>query len=349
MRVRTSAVAAFAVIGACRAAAQEQQFWTYYDLVNTAEAAYLSSDPRGCFAAYDKAFASVDHPFTSDRVIAAEFALDAHDTTRCLGYLAGAVNDGLTRAAVERIPILKATMNDKRFAALFARIAVEPPAADPVLRDSVYMGFYREQMVKQKMGRDPALRARMQQLTEENIDAWSRYLEKGHFPSERMIGLYTEQGFSDFLKRYGLPPFQQTVPQIPGVVFGTPIPEDIDLWNKAAYVDILHSPCSWQQHRDALWAAVGNGYVHPKDYCAMEEWLVRSRGNPNYLDSCEVVRQSCYYNILFELRTDDPDLLKQVEKNRRDLHVQSYAVDQQKRDMEKQRGLVLFFGFMGWR
>ena len=81
----------------------------------------------------------------------------------------------------------------------------------------------------------------------------------------------------------------------------------------------------------------------------IEEWLVRSRGNPNYLDSCEVIRRPCYYNILFELRTDDPGLLKQVEQSRRDLHVQSYAVDQQKRVLEKKYGLVLFFGFMGWR
>lgn len=349
MRARTAAAAAFGLLGLGRALAQEEQYWTYYDLVNAAEAAYVNGDPQACFAAFDKAFSGVAHPFTSDRVIAGEFALASHDTTRCLGYLSGAVDDGLSRAAVQQIPILGSALTDKRFADIFARVAAVPPATDPVLRDSVYMGFYRAQLVKEKMGRDPVLRARMQELTEENIASWSRKLEKGRFPSERMIGLYTEQGFDDFLKRYGLPAFQRTVPQIPGIAFGAPIPEDIDLFNKAAFVDILHSPCSWQEHREALWAAVGNGYMHPKDYCAIEEWLVRSRGNPNYLDSCEVIRRPCYYNILFELRTDDPGLLKQVEQSRRDLHVQSYAVDQQKRVLEKKYGLVLFFGFMGWR
>ncbi len=329
---------------------QQGAYWTYYDLVNQAEAAYLDGRAEAGATLYDKAFRSVERPFTMDRVIAAQFALDARDTTRCLALLELAAGDGMTRAAVEQIPLLKVQLVDPRFARLFALPPKDPAWVDPVLRDSVYMHFWREQKVKEVMGRDPALRARMQRITDANIAAWGALLRKGRFPSERMIGLYTEEGFADFIRRYGLEPFRDLgPPNIPGITFGAPIPEDMDLFNKAAYVDLLHSPCAWVRYKDELWTAVGNGYLHPKDVCALEEWLVRSRGNPNYLDTCTVERRPSYYNILFELVTEDPLLLGQVEQARKEHHLQSYANDRRKRGLEKAKGMVLFFGFMGMR
>lgn len=336
-------------LDAATSAGPKSSYWPYYDLVNQAEAAYLAGDTRNCFTLYDRAFASVEHPFTKDRVIAAQFAIDVKDTIRCLGYLRAAAADGMTRAAVEHIPILKATLTDPRFSRLFTE-EIRPAWVDTVLRDSVYMRFYREQKVKEVMGRDPALRSRMQRITEENIAAWGAHLEQGRFPSERMIGLYSEEGLADFLERNALEPFRDALPpNIPGMTFGALIPEDVDLFNKTAWVDMLHSPCSWITYRDELWTAVGNGYLQPGDYCGLEEWLVKSRGNPNYLDTCTVERKPSYYNILFELRVEDADGLARVEKERREHHMQTYANDLLKRRWEKERGMALFFGFLNWR
>lgn len=329
---------------------QNGTYWTYYDLVNQAEAEFLDGNASQALHTYDKAFSLVDHPFTKDRVIAAQFALASRDTSRCLAELERAVDDGMTRAAVEQIPFLNAALVEPRFARLFAQRPGTPVGVDPVVRDSVYMHFYREQKVKEVMGRDPVLRARMQAITEDNIVAWGEHLKQGRFPGERMIGLHTEEGFADFLARYSLEPFRDALPpNIPGMVFGAPIPEDVDLCNKTALVDFLHSPCVWLTYEEQLWTAVGNGHLHPKDHCAMEEWLVRSRGNPNYLDTCPVVRKASYYNILFELTTEDPVLLAEVEQARRTHHLQSFANDRRKRRLEKEQGMVLFFGFMGWR
>ncbi len=189
----------------------------------------------------------------------------------------------------------------------------------------------------------------------DNTEYFAQFLTKGVFPSEQLIGLYSEEGFNHFLLKYHLTPIESqfgkysTINNTNITTNNITVPDDIDLWNKCAFISFIHYPCSFNKYKDHFWQAVENGYVHPKDYAMLEEWFVKSFGNPNYLHDCIEESQSYYYNIIRELSVTDTELLKKVEEKRASKHLQKYSIDLAKKRFQKEHGIIFFFGFFHYR
>ena len=189
----------------------------------------------------------------------------------------------------------------------------------------------------------------------ENTEYFAQFLIKGIFPSDQLIGLYSEEGFSNFLDKFHLTAYENQFKNNSSInntnITTTlkEIPDDFDLWNKCAFLSYIHYPCAFIKYKNEFWQSVVNGYVHPKDYAMLEEWFAKVIGNPNYLHDCKEERQPFYYNIIRELSITDDELLYNVEAKRISGHLQKYSVDVLKKQLQKEHGIVFFFGFFHYR
>lgn len=332
----------------------KQNWLLYYDLINRAEEEFvMNHQPEKSFPLYDSAFSIVNRPFVSDVYVAAEVAFYAKDTNRFMQYIGTCFDRGMTFQCLHFAKLFEGIFRDPQLIgsvqSRFDHRMLFP--VDTVLRDTIYFHKYREQMVKKKLGRNREGMDEMHAIARENVAYFNTFLDKGVFPSEQMIGLYTEDNKEAFFTRYNLPSYEVPIPKsltagnnsmaITGV-----IPDDYELANNAALYSYLHYPCGFEMSREKFWQAVLNGYVHLKDYCMMEEWFAQSFGNQNYEHDCTEHRKACYYNIYWELRVNDAEGLAQVEKNRAAMHLPRFAVDVKKRKMKKENGMEFFFGFL---
>ncbi|HNB81162.1 MAG TPA: hypothetical protein PLP14_03630 [Chitinophagaceae bacterium] len=334
--------------------AQSQiSYLPYYSMVNQAEEYFfLKHDIDSAFILYDKAFSLVPKPFVKDCFIAAELALFTGDTSQCLKYLEKTFRAGMPLKAMEQNPMFVKLLQDQNWLQRLTKIKAncQPFRYNQQIRDSVYQRFYDEQVIKRKSDTRAFFN-----IAHNNCQYFAQWLKKGVFPSEQMIGLYTDEGFADFREHYHLPDYENHSASAavlksasPGISF-TEIPYDYALWNQAAFISFLHDPCSFQQYKSEWWKAVEQGYIHPKDFALMEEWLAKSVSNPNYQHDCTVPVQEAYYNITYELRVKDEELLKQVEDKRKKAYLQSFKIDQMKREFRQVHKLNLFFGFLDLR
>lgn len=352
-RTMSGWISAIFLFTACPSAFTQTDYFPYYILINQAEEKFAAHDnPAEALKLYDKAFSDYSKPFVKDLFTAAQIAFYSHDTARFLRYTGHAFDRGMTFRCLHNPNVLAPVFTDTVLLAKLQNSYTRRRSSpiDSVARDSVYRRFYDEQVFKRTINRDETRQNRFAQLEKANTDHFAAvYLSRGIFPSEQFIGLYTDDGFTDFLKRYGLMPFEEPLPaHLAGMVL-TPVPEDYSLWNQAAFVSFLHYPCAFQNHREALWKTVKNGYLHPKDYCMLEEWYAAGIDNPAYLNDCVREKQAYYYNITpaFTHMTAKP--LKAIEANRAGRYLQKYSVDWEKKRLEKEKGFVFFFGFFNYR
>lgn len=178
------------------------------------------------------------------------------------------------------------------------------------IRDSEYFHMYREQMAKKNLGRNGEGFDKMHKIEKENVSFFNSFLDNGMFPSEQMIGLYTEDDKELFFKKYNLESFE---PQLPSslksgnsnITLTGMIPDDYQLSNNAALLSYLHYPCVFESNKEKFWHAVKNGYFYLKDYCMMEEWFAKSLKNKNSNHDCMEMSKTCCYNIIYELRVSE--------------------------------------------
>lgn len=177
-------------------------------------------------------------------------------------------------------------------------------------------------------------------------------LANGVFPSEQLIGLFTEDGIAAYIAEHHLQPLHHG--PSPGAVSGnvkvsSAIPDDYALWNGAAYYSFIHYPCGFTRHKQELWKAVEYGYVHPKDHCMLEEWAAIGVHNPVYLHDCDEITKPVYYNITPQLTVTSTVDLATVDQNRAARHLQHYSTDLRKMALKREAGIIFFFGFFDWR
>ena len=136
--------------------------------------------------------------------------------------------------------------------------------------------------------------------------------------------------------------------------------EEYELSCSAPLNAFIHSTCVMQEYGQDLWQCVQNGYLHPKDYGLLVETAYawnRSGNIAQYAHVCPQDTASYWFNIIRERSINGRpttfvtqyDLVKKVEENRLLHHMQSFAIDEQKRKIEKEKGMKLFFGFMETR
>ena len=335
----------------------QDKYFHYYDLINRAEEEFVIQNNAGhSFILYDSAFANYNKPFVSDMFTASQMAYYAGDTTRFIKYISLCFNRGMNFDCLHSPSIFASLFSNQKLLNdlqhLYSTRKEEP--VDAALRDSIYMHFHREELVKKSLGPNREHFAEMHREEKINVAYYAAFLDNGQFPSEQMIGLYTEASLDTFETKYKLATIRQPLPgfltsgnksmSVSGV-----IPDDYELCNKAALISYLHYPCEFYRNKDRFWKAVENGYLHPKDYCILEEWFANSIGTANYNHDCDEVKDPSYYNIYYSLRVTTPELLERVELNRKAHHVQKYSVDVVKRTMQDEKGFQLFYGFLSLR
>jgi len=196
---------------------------------------------------------------------------------------------------------------------------------------------------------------------------YRKYIRKGIFPLEKITGIKTDTTFSSFDERNNKPDIYPKF--TPGdtfttntgvkIKFGEPEKDDYNLSNTLAFNIFIHSTCVMQEYGKDLWQCVLNGYMHPKDYGMLEEMSIawnRQSSFSKFSHICDYEKKDAYYNILnndpskpIKTFVTDEKLLAEVEKNRKDHLMQKYAIDVEKRKLEKEKGFRFFFGFMHMR
>lgn len=321
-------------------------YTTYHDLVNRAEQRFIAQRDSSCYSAYDSAFAAY-RPFIKDPYIAAQIAFSLRDERRMLHYLGIAAQAGMPLTAVNAAPLLRNGLNAQQRAVitrLFECAVVTPPER-PDLLDRVCAFCHESDSIKLVMGTDP----------ESNQAFWrseaatlrfvlDSFLVHGRFINERVLGISTTAGRQDFLRRTGR--------RDPYAGYGPQSPEENELRLKCPMNIVLHSRCFFTTHRPLFVQAMRNGYLHPKEFATLAETAVLwHQGEDHSPDECIVVPSpDGYYNVFRGPRkhtfTDTPEGLAHVERNRAAIHLQSYAVDQQKLALERAEGFAFFFDFV---
>jgi len=342
-----------------------KDFKDYYKSVNEAEEAFVANgDVKQSFSLYDKAFKSYNRPFVKDCYVAAQIAYCTGDTNHFFHYLSLAFKNGMPLSAYPAAPVLRATLSDEKIYPSVVRCyeangnayVIDTAAADRVMllcytSDSLGRVANRDNDIIQKRIAHEAYFTRY-------VD--SVYLTKGVFPSEKLLGITTDKGYDDFVKRYNRKNLFDDAAF--SEMFGGVAQDELanrteySLWNNAAFAIFVHNTCTWQEYEKKLWQCVLNGYLSPEDVGLLHEISVLWNRTGAYATAkkiCDYPEQEAYYNILpFErmrakqLYVTDAGKVKVVEQNRAKLYMQKFSVDQQKKKMEKEKGMKFFFGFM---
>jgi len=332
----------------CYARSSRADYRNYYQLVNKAESTFVYSRDSQCFQLYDAAFRRVPQPLLKDVYIAAEIAYFLHDSPRFLHYIDLAFRNGLPLSSVPSAPFMRHIGQSGIYPSMRSLYDQAQPAVhiDAAARDSVWLRCYASDSTKKGMARDPQRRQDFFHC-ENGFREWlyKQYLSKGAFPNERIIGVATDSLYAAFLQRY----HKQEL--YPGVFpSGDDYKQDYELLAKYALSVMIHSKCSFWKYRDALWQAVLNGYLQPKEYALLEITSLRwNQHNDNSWDDCQPQPQKHDYFILPEEKRDagtDSTRLAQAEQNRAAIYMQSYAVDEQKKLLQRETGLWFFYDFV---
>ncbi|MEO6831568.1 MAG: hypothetical protein ABI378_04685 [Chitinophagaceae bacterium] len=330
---------------------------------------------------YDKAFVAYPQPFVKDAYIAAQIAYKAGDTGRVLKYFRIAFQNDFPLSAIVAAP-------------MFRDLSQKNPTLYQKLKESYgqFKGTLQIDKSKQEeifmMGYVNDSLHEAQPKTEAVIHAFAEheaafrkfildnYLNHGIFPSERILGIRTEEDVLQFYKEYRLSDpyaagrafFSKLGKQemsLSGVktakiTFTAPLEDKVEwsLFNQTALTPFIHYTCTWELYKELLWKAVLNGYLHPKEYGMLQEMSFSwNHERKLSINECEYKRQDAYFNILGKdvfrptrntYVTDSASLVK-VEENRAENLMQRFDIDQKKRGLEKSEGFLFFYGFSRMR
>lgn len=347
-------------------------FGEYYKNINLAEELFIQGHPDQSFLLYDSVFKKYSNPYVFDCYKAAQFAYSVGDTNHFLNYLTVAFSNGMPYSAVIAAPILKSILQNKSLVARLEQIyennsrnfTVNESDFDELAFknftiDSLQLSFAQSDL------RDSCI-AIEQLKKEDEIRKFVRdkYLKAGVFPSEKILGITQTNTYTNFRSKYnkvlpGAPLDSGKVGYLKDgtkVLIGNPRIVDYELSNASPLNFFIHSTCTIAEYQPYLWQSVLNGYLHPKYYGMLEEIGISWNRNSlysRYAKICNYPVKDAYYNILGnELSTtrtnvfvNTPDLLVKVESNREAHYIQKYSVDVQKRNLEKEKGFKLFFGW----
>lgn len=327
----------------------QPDYFRYYDLVNRGEEVFIEHRDQRCYAYYDSALFEY-RPFLKDCYVAAQMAWLNRDTLQFFRYLERGFSCGMPLTSVQAAPLLRhIDAVPSVYAEIQRRHASSYLSAvtDPQVADSIYLFYYISDSLKLGMGRDPEKLAQ--------FDAWEnrfrgylydRYLSKGCFPNERIIGVATAERYFDFLKRFGK---KDLYPE--GVM---DVSTDYELSAKFSYNVLLHAYCSYSKYKEALHTALRNGYLQPVELAILQEinasW---GRNDRNPWNDCKRPSRRVFFNVLsyspMGINTffDGPEDLRTVEQNRSEIHMQRYAVDVRKKALQREVGIWFFFDFIG--
>jgi hypothetical protein len=326
--------------------AQDKNYVDYYEYVNQAEEAFVNKMDASCFNYYDKAFGTGVKPFLKDPYIAAQIALYLNDTVRFNHYLGIAFENGMPLKSVTASKFVQDRYYPhlyKGILATYKRTYVKP-RIDSVLLGEICMMCYRSDSLKLKTG------GRSQDFY--NSENESRgyiqeyLLSKGIFANEHLLGITTNEMWEDFYRKYNRK-------DLYGPSNGN-YSEECELRLKCPMNILLHSQCFFQENKAALFKAMENGYLHPKDYAILEEtsvlWFKDETGNDK--ETCKRPEQIISYNIyatdptrIVQTYDASPEGMKRAESNRRKIHLQKFSVDQRKKELEGKYGFAFFFDF----
>lgn len=334
----------------------QQNYLGYFDLIYQAEEVFVTEqDAQASLALYNKAFNQYPKPFVSDLFIAAQIAFYAKDTFVFKNILTRCFNRGMTFDVLHAPKLLEPIFKDDKFLKELQELydqRKETPVSKAI-HDSVYMHYYREQMIKKTL-RPGVSFDKMHAIEKENSNYFNTFLEQGQFPSEQLIGLHTEGALDSFFSQNHLESFRQPLPKSlssggASMTITGAIPDDYQLSNLLALYTYLHNPCAFVDMKEKFWQAVQNGYIHLKDFFMLEEWAAQAKRKSNYNYYCENEILPYYYNIYWELRVTDPKMIEKVEQNRKEKHLQKWSVDLMKSKLEQEKGFQFFFGFLNMR
>ncbi len=283
----------------------------YYIIVNSAEEAFVNNNIDSCYRLYDSAFKAFDKPFVKDIYVAAQIAYWHGDTDVFLHYLQIAFNEGMPLECVYIAPILKGIKNNllfnDRVNELYKHRVIFK--IDEKIKDTIYTIKHREREAHDLLN-GPYNKeniVNMKKVNNENVTAIIKYLDRGIWPSEKVIGIYTDDDYESFLNRHNYREKQDDLSKFAGIKL-TPILSSYALYNEAAYIPLLHDPYRFYEIKAKLFKMVKNGLLHPGDYALFEEWSYHAkRVDEKYTTSCPELVKRPLYNILGDLRVYDED------------------------------------------
>jgi len=326
-----------------------QDYSSYYKLVNEAEEQFVLKRDNTCFALYDEAFAS-NKPFIKDPYIASQIAFYLGDTNRFYGYLRICFSNGMPVTAVDASPMLRTKLKpySRIKISQIAKLHYKATEPDSTLYANICMCCYQSDSIKMVMNRDPIKIQRF--YASENaarIYILDSLLRKGIYANEHLIPISSLEETKKFYKTYNRPdPYQQF-----------PSSSDKSVYELRAICPfniLLHSHCFFQEHRELFFEMVKKGYLHPKEYGIMEETsIVWYEKDNNSGEQCSQPQVKTCYNILGldamrsnNCYTSTKEGLETVEINRKAIYMQSFAIDEAKKRLEKDLGIVFFFDFI---
>lgn len=348
----------------CTVSFSQKNYIDYYTWVNQAEEAYVNGSVDKCFGLYDKAFATYREPFLKDTYIAAQLAYATGDTAHFWKYMTLAFKNGFPLTAFHAASILDGISDGTpeyiRVVELYHQYK-DYKKVNQTEKDVLYRKTYHEDSLAMFMGHNPDLiKEHAVFEVEYRKFIMDNYLSKGVFPGERMIGVFTEDDYDAFLERNHLTNLfdmfapKSTQGSAKQFTLGKGTPGDYMLINNTAYPPFVHYTCTFEKYSKELWAAVLNGYLHPKTYGMLQETSVAwNRNRDLSVDKCDYPPKDCYYNIIpfnptsqYNTFTSDAQFFPEIETNREHIYVQKYSVDKQKAKLEKEKGFKFFFGFL---
>jgi hypothetical protein len=325
--------------------------------VNQAEELFVLNHDAKCFKEYQKAFHTKARYFAKDAYIAAQIAYYLKDEKKVIMYLKRAFELGLPFTALKTAPIfqqIETTSIYPEVVKVFQQC--KKPTFDAAARDTIYLKCFISDSLKFYMGRDSKKIAEFTQFEDSFRDHLKQeYLSKGIFPNENLIGIASDSVYEDFMRRFGhVDPYAAEEKQLFGST--NSIPTEYGLVSKYSFSVLLHSSCSFPNYQKLLFETVSNGYMQPIEYGLLHETSIawnQQASNPN--EKCMRIVSDAYYNILgfeplktIQTRIDDSNIegIKQVEKNRVNIGMQKYSIDQLKRLDQKNLGIKFFFYFL---
>lgn len=340
---------------------------TYYKAIIKAEKQYVNRQPANAFKTYDAIFKDSAHftPFIYDVYNAAQFAFVKGDTVHFVKYITLAAKNGLTVVHFFKSPIFRPiicrTKDDSLMQilnAIFKNANYSPIPFDKKVIKAYYEQQYNQDSLYfaiQQKGDRPE-RAFAETENQFRIFLLNNFLVKGVFPSEKLLGLLPDSKQKLFQWDDDRPLV------IPGNIWDvdTNVSKGLSLYNNR-FALYLHNSCSFEKYGSYIWQAVLMGWLPPMQYALLEEACVFKSYGASVVelnvDSCQYPIEKSYFNILDMswypqemqgyLKTKAGQ--NSVDSNRKSRFIRSLDTQKKMQDLQTEKKLKLFHGFMnGW-
>jgi hypothetical protein len=284
---------------------------------------------------YDKAFTEYDFIFAKDALVAAQFAWKQNNKDKAIVYLLKGARNGLRSRCLDLTPIMKSFTEERFYITLYDSLA----AANQIYNAALDRSLSDEWINKQ----DAIVLALSTNEISEFVDAVrnnvariKELISQRRFPGERYVGISDDCS---------------------------------TLSNPSVFYSLANYDCIVSEMHDALWTAVKNGELHPREFAAIWEWeFVKSAQQMKYITGPFVnatarnyariyMKDNTYVTVnrecnrskqmlkRFRLLLEVDDLpMEEFNKNRAQYYITSIETDNKKKELQAREGYVFFFG-----